>query len=94
MKHRTYPHCFKFGRLAGLVVVLIMCPCIQAKSIVQQPIQPGESYGHKLEPNSHWTLLGASHLILGLLELQSEYQRPFSFGGPPFDFVGETQSAG
>lgn len=43
MKHRKYPPLFKFGRLAGLVVVLIMHPCIEAKPRIEQPLQPGEA---------------------------------------------------
>ena len=57
----------EFGRLPGLVMVLITHLCIQAKPRVQWPIQLWGSHGFKLEPRSHWVLLGDSHLVLDLL---------------------------
>lgn len=61
-------HGFKFGRLAGLVMVLIMHPCIQAKPRVQWLIQQGGSYGHRLSCRATGSQPGASHIIMGLLE--------------------------
>lgn len=49
-------YCFKFGRLAGLVMVLIMSPCIQAKPRVQCPYPSSLGTGHNLESHSHWIL--------------------------------------
>ena len=78
-------HGFKFGRLAGLVMVLIMHPCIQAKPRVQWLIQQGGSYGHRLSCRAIGSQPGASHIILGLLELQSGFQGLLGFGGPFFE---------
>ena len=51
--------------------------------------QPGGGHNHKLQQHSHWVPLGARHLIMGLLELQSGYERPLGFGGLRFEFVGD-----
>ena len=59
-------HGFKFGRLAELVMVLIMHPCIQPKPRVQCLIQQGGSYGHRLSCKAIGSQPGASHIIMGL----------------------------
>lgn len=51
-------HCFRYGRLAGIVIVLVLKSCI-----VHLPIQPGGSYGHKFGPHILYVPLGASCLM-------------------------------
>lgn len=64
-------HCLKFGRSTGLVMVLIMHLCIQAKPWVQWPIQPW---------GKPWTQVRATR-TLGPIRRQS------SNSGPPLTAV-------
>ena len=65
-------------------VVLIMHLCVEAKPRIQQPHQPAEAMDTSYSSIAVGALLEASDLIFSPLELQSEYQGQFSFGGPPF----------
>ena len=73
--------CFKLGRLAGLVMVLIMHLCVEAKPRIQQPHQPVEAMDTSYSSIAVGALLEAGNLVFSPLELQSEYQGQFSFGG-------------